>query len=478
MSPALRFRWFVFTGVVLLAGCGTRNWERPAMTVPVTWSQPVSTNAPPLDPWWHHFQDTNLTAAIEEALTANHDLRATGARVDAAFELARMAGAAQLPEVGAQLGSTRQQQVFVGFPIPGAAGPLKSRSTTHRLDFVASWELDLWGRVRSGRQAALAEYLSAADAYRAARLSLVARTARAWFGLQETRGQLDLARSTAASYQATFERVNARYEQGLRSPLDVRLARTGAASARALLAAREGEFQTARRQLEILLGRHPAGVVSVEGELAGLADAVPAGLPAGLLERRPDLLAAEWKLAAADFRVDEARAALFPRLSLTVSGGRTSSELEDLLSNNFNVWSLGAGALQPLFQGGRLRANVRLHQARAEEAVENYRQVLLTAFGEVETALAAGQWLARRESELLEADAEARAAQQLAEARYESGLEEFIVLLEAQRRTFEAASQLLAVRRARLENRVALHLALGGGFDSAAGGQGEGTGKP
>jgi NodT family efflux transporter outer membrane factor (OMF) lipoprotein len=198
--------------------------------------------------------------------------------------------------------------------------------------------------------------------------------------------------------------------------------------------------------------------------LPDVEGAVPAGLPSELLERRPDLAAAERRLAATNMRVREAKSALFPRISLTASGGRTSSELEDLLSSQFNVWSLAGNLAQPLFQGGRLWANVQLNRARATEALEQYLQTVLQAFGEVETALAGERLLAEREATLRAATEQSIAARRLAEDRYRNGLEDFVTLLEAQRRALEAESQWITVRRMRIENRINLHLALGGGF--------------
>ena len=168
------------------------------------------------------------------------------------------------------------------------------------------------------------------------------------------------------------------------------------------------------------------------------------------------MVAAERRLAATTQRVSEAKAALFPRIALTASGGRTSNDLEDLLDNNFTIWSLAGNFAQPIFQGGKLRGNVKLSQAQSRQAVDNYISTVLRAYGEVETLLADESLLQRRETELTEASAQSLAALRLAEDRYNSGLEEFVTLLESQRRAVDAESQLISVRRARLDNRVNL----------------------
>lgn len=448
--------------VVLATACSSTP-PKTSVNVPDLWST-STVAAQPSAEWWTEFGDSNLVRLVETALVENHDLKAMKARVEAAMEQSRIAGAARLPTLGAQFDANRQQQVFVGLPIPGATGPLKTRANTYRLNLVANWELDIWGRVRAGNKAALADYLATTDDLRGARLSLAGQIVRGWFRLTEAERQLELARRTANNFESTRAKVQERYEQGLRSPLELRLAKSNASSARALVALREAEVNDARRQLQALAGQYPDGKAN-GGLLPELAGEVPAGLPSELLERRPDLLAARWRLEAAGFRVAEAKASLLPQLSLTASGGRTSNELEDLLDQNFSMWSIAANLAQPIFQGGRLRANVRLNQALTKAEAAEYDSAVLNAFREVETALANEDILQRRELELADSSREATAAEALAQQRYEAGLETFITLLETQRRALDAESQLIAVRRTRLDNRVALHLALGGGFD-------------
>jgi outer membrane protein TolC len=191
---------------------------------------------------------------------------------------------------------------------------------------------------------------------------------------------------------------------------------------------------------------------------------VPGDLPATLLARRPDLVAAERRLAAADKRVAEAKRSLYPRLSLTASAGTASQELEDLVDGDFSVWSLIGNLAAPLFQGGRLRANVALSRSRTEEAVALFADAALRAFAEVENTLTAEEHLAHRESHLAESAEQAEAARVVAEEQYRSGLVNYITVLESQRRALLARSELIAVRRARMDARVDLHLALGGGF--------------
>jgi NodT family efflux transporter outer membrane factor (OMF) lipoprotein len=418
-----------------------------------------------LENWWSYLGDADLTALIEEAFRQNHDLKIAAARMDAALAQSQIAGADIYPRANVSFDSARRQQNFVGLPIPGAGDRvLTSRSTTHGVALNLSWELDLWGRVRAGRQAALTEAQASTNDFRAAQQSLAAQTAKAWIAATEAGRQLDLARDTAKNYSTTAQQVRTRYERGIRPPLDLRLSLASESGAKALVAQRERELQSAQRQLEILLGRYPSAKQGGAKELPKLQKEIPAGLPSELLDRRPDLVAAERRMAGANTRVQEARAALFPRIALTTTGGRSSSELSDLLSNQFNVWALAANVAQPIFEGGRLRGNIKLAQARAREASESFAATTLRAFSEVENALASEELLTRREIDLAEATEQSTAAVRLAEQRYNAGLEDFVTLLEAQRRALESESQLLSVRRLRLDNRIDLHLALGGGF--------------
>jgi outer membrane protein, multidrug efflux system len=457
---------------VLLAGCSSApkrvEVERHLPDLPGNWVAESTAEPVLIVPWWAQF---GLESLVDEALQNNRDLRAAAARVEAAVAQARIAGAAYSPSADFTFDAARRQQKFVGLPIPGAPDTvLTSRSTVYGAALNLSWELDLWGRIRAGSQAGIADLQSSEHEYRAAQLSLAAQTVKAWLAALEANRQLNLARATQESYRTTARQVRERYERGIRSPLDVRLALANEATAGAVVAARETQAKAAARQLELLLGRYPAGSIESGSALPALTNTVPAGLPSELLDRRPDLAAAERRLAAATSRVKEAKAALFPRIALTASGGRTSSQLSDLLSNNFNVWAIAGNFAQPIFEGGRLRANVRLNQARLKESAENYASSALRAFSEVESALSNEEALAEREQQLAEAVRQSNAASKLAEERYRSGLGDFITLLETQRRAFENESHLLAVSRARIDNRIDLHLALGGGFPAESAG--------
>ncbi len=437
--------------------------------IPGSWSVDSEPTSPLSGPWWESFADADLDRIISEALEHNFDLRAAAAAMDSALAQARIAGAELKPQASVGGDASRRQQVFVGLPIPGTGGVLQSQSTSLGTSLNVSWEPDLWGRLRAGKAAALADAAAARADYEAARLSLAAQVAKAWFAVAEAGHQVRLADETVASRQSSTERIAARYRRGVAAALDLRLARSNQAEAESAVALRQRQLDLAQRQLETLAGRYPTGNIGDEaGEqaltLPDVPEPVPAGLPSELVARRPDLKAAERRLAAAGLRIREARRSLYPRVTLTASGGTTSDSLGDLLDSDFSVWGLASSLLQPIFQGGRLRAAVDFAESSRERALALYAQGVLRAFAEVESALAAERLLTLEETAQAAAARESTAAAKLAEDRYLAGLGDYLSILESQRRAFASESRVLSIRALLLTNRVDLHLALGGDF--------------
>ena len=458
----------VAIAAALVAGCRSGapdELPEPELEVLEAWSTPSQT-APSPSSWRDSFNDARLEELIGEALANNHDLDAAAARLAAALAEARIAGADRLPSVTATGGGSREQRNFVGLPIPGSPGVLTTEFDSFDVNVGMAWEVDLWGRVRAGREAADADARAAAWDLRGAQLSIAARTAKAWFLLTEARLQEELARTTAESFEQDETWIAERYQRGLVGPLDLRLARSNTADARAAHANAGIRARSAARALEILLGRWPRGAVESADDLPEPAGEVPAGLPSELLERRPDLAAARERAYASDHRLAASRAALLPSIRLTASAGRASSDIGDLTDSDFDVWRLAGNFTAPLFDGGRLRAGVDASEARTQAALADYTQKALVAFGEVETALGDGADLDQRVASLLAATTEARAAERLARQRYRTGVGGLLGVLEAQRRATAAESRWLTARRERLTTRVDLLLALGGGWSA------------
>lgn len=459
----------LLTSVTVAAGCASApKTQHPSLETPVPrqWTAAPSEDGRIDGRWWSDFSDAGLDALVDEALSRNFELKSVAGRMRAARAQARIVGAPLLPQVSLDFNRSRQRRNFIGFPIPGGnGGVLSTTSTNYGVSTNINWEIDLWGRLGDDKAAALADLQgSQADLY-GVRSSVAGQTAKAWFAAIEAHRQLELARATRDNFKVVNERIENRYARGLRPALDLRLSRSNVAVAEAVVLQRMQAFDGVVRQLEILLGRYPSAELAIASDLPPVPESVPAGLPADLIARRPDLMLAERQLAAAGARVGVAKKARYPAIRLTGSGGTASAKLTDLLDGDFIVWSLASSLLQPLFQGGRLRAGVDLAEANRDQVLANFAGRALRAYGEVETALAADGLLKRREAALLEASTQAAAARELAESRYHGGLSDVITMLDAQRRAFDSEGQYLAVRRQRLDARVDLYLALGGGFE-------------
>ena len=431
--------------------------------IPSQWS---SADDPTIADWWTQLGDARLDTLVDQALRSNFNLQVTAARLTQVEAQARIAGALLQPSISANGSGARRKQSFVGFPIPNSEGRVLSTTTnSYGINLNSSWELDLWGSLRAGARAALADAQAAGAEFYGAQLSIAAQTARAYFASIEAKRQVGLAQATVDNYRISSEQIDSRYERGLSTSLELRLGRSNLAAAEATLEQRRQRWDGSKRQLELLLGRYPSGRIETGDQLPSTASPIPAGLPADLVRRRPDLIAAERRLMAADSRLQEARRQLLPRISLTASTGTSSNQLSNLLNGDFSVWNLLTNLSQPLLQGDRLSAGVDLAKSGVDASLATYAQSVLLAYAEVEQSLKAAELLSRQEEALQTATSEAQAARTLAEDRYAKGLSDLITLLDAQRRAFNAESRLLSVRRLRLDARIDLHLALGGDFN-------------
>lgn len=450
----------LFAGaLVLLVSCAGQPPEKLPVPEPrAQWSAKYAQAPGEPVQWLWDFDAPGLAPLISSALANSYDLQATGARLAAAEARARIAGAPLRPAV--EVGAEAARRRFSG------AGDNDQAVTTSSYELlgVVSWEPDVWGRLSNTARAAVADADAAQADYRAARLSLAANVARGWFGVIEAELQVQLATRTVESFRRSNSVIEERYRRGLVTALDVRLARENVASAESVLAARLRGRDNRIRALEVVLGRLPVSELETVDRLPVVQRDVPAGLPSDLLTRRPDLVAGELRLQAAGERVDAARKNRLPGLRLTASGGTASNQVHNLLDWDYLVWTLLAGITQPVFEGGRLRAEEALARAEHREAWALYARTVLTALQEVESALASESLLINQENALANAAREAREAAQLATDRYQRGLVDIITLQETQRRAFTAESAYLSTARERLDNRVSLYLALGGDF--------------
>ncbi|WP_326541092.1 efflux transporter outer membrane subunit [Pseudorhodoferax sp.] len=455
---------------LLLAGCGNlvppAEAPQPALRAqfripadgPAT---PAATAAP--NEWDDFFTDPRLRTVVGLALADNRGLRAGAEAVARVRALYRVAENAVLPELDAQAGATRQR-----------SGGSSSQSFTLGVN-VPAWEIDLFDRLGSLKGAALARYLAQQDNQQAARLALVAETAATWLQLAADRQRLRLAEQQRDSQQHTLSLTERRYQAGAASGLDRARAQAAFEAARGAAAEAAGTAERTRLALELLAGQPLVEALlpdeQAQGPAAGAATALPeppAGLPATVLLQRPDLRATEQALQAAAFDVGAARAARFPRITLTASAGRRSSELDDLLRGGGSFWSLAPQLTLPLFDAGARQAEAEAAEAARRQALASYEAALQAAFREVADALAVRDRLDERLHAQQAQVAAAERGADLAEQSYRLGRASQLELLDAQRQVSSARQGLVTLRQAEQVNRVSLLKALGGRWVQAA----------
>ncbi len=446
---------------VSAAGCVSipepRRSQSP-VTVPATWSQ-NGAGALVSQSWLDDFADADLRRLIDSAVTQNFDLRAAAARVQVARAQATIDGADLWPQVAASVGGARSKRNAAG-----GQAIVATRSNTFSTGLDVGWEADVWGKLNHQARAAAYDVEATQTDFDAARLSLGANIARTWFDAKTSGLLLALAQQTVANFEKNRATIEEGFRDGINTALEVRLSRANVASAENEVAVQHARRDEAVRTLEILAGRYPAGELVPTADLPALTQGVPSGLPSELLDRRPDVVAAYMRLAAADERVAQAAKDRLPSFRLTASGGTSTSDLEDLLDSRFLIYTIAANATAPIFQGGRLRAAQERAVANADTLLADYAQTLLRAFQEVETGLANERYLADREAALRTAREESIGAEQLALEQYRAGLVDIITLLEAQRRSFNAQNSFIQVANERVQNRIGLYLALGGSY--------------
>lgn len=430
----------------------------PALPVPAVYDAgqaPGNANAADLG-WRRMLPDPRLQQLVALALASNRDLRVAALNVQAVREQYRIQDAARLPAIGASAGGTRQTMVDAGVQNQFAAGVA-----------LSAFEIDLFGRLRSLSDAAFARYLASEQGRRAAQLALVAAVADAYLDERLAAGQLQLAESTLQDWRQALVLTQRLHAARQGSGLDVAQAEGQAATAEADVQARERSRQLARNQLELLLGAPvpdglPAGL-ALDGQ--PVLTQLPAGVPSDLLLRRPDILQAEQSLVAANADIGAARAAFFPRLSLTAQLGFASPEVGDLFRGGARSWSFAPQITQPLFQGGQLRAELRLSQIRSEIAVQQYEQAIQGAFREVRDGLAGSQTYAQQIAAQRRVAASAEQRRRLSQLRYGAGQDSRLELLDAQRQSYASRQTLLDLRRDQFKSAIALYKALGGGLE-------------
>ena len=456
----------LLAAALVLAGCAQpSSYQPPTLELPA-----ASTPAPqPINQrWWQALGDSQLNALIEEAFVHNNDLASAAANI--ALARAQLGGQDAQLQPNVQLGSNVSRQQLSTQQSGG--GPRRSNSLG--LSATLSYEVDLWGRLASSRDAAQAELTASQAARDSVRLALAADVARRYIELRSLDQQLALTQQTLQARQRTAELQNKRYQGGSISELESSQAQAESADTAARIPVLQQQIALSRNALAQLLGRTPKALLHSEVQRLAASLALPSapvpptGLAAQLLQRRPDLQQAWLQLQAADARVSAAQAQFFPSLRLTGAQGTQSNALRDLLSGPAALWSLGLGLTQPLWDGGRIQADVDAASARRQQAQVQYVGAVQAAFREVADALAKHSY----SSELVQArEAQVKSLQQtlnLAEKRYQGGYSSYLDLLDAQRNLFQAQLSLNSAQAEQLQALIDLYQALGGGWENTS----------
>jgi multidrug efflux system outer membrane protein len=460
----MNVRLFIVSIAALLAGCMVGpDYQRPEIEAPENFRQRVAEGASLANmQWWQLFDDEQLRNLITIAIEESKDLAIASARVEETRARLGFVRADQFPRLDGQAGIARgntAEQL-----IPGAGV-----QDSYTLSAQFSFEVDLFGRLRRSTEAARAELLASEDARATVLISLISDVASSYFLLRDLDERREISARTLEARRASTKIIRERFDKGIRPKLDVNQAEIQEAQAAVALATLERQAIQTENLINVLLGRNPGPIargLSIANQI--LPPEVPAGLPSELLERRPDVRAAEQALAAQTARIGVAEALRFPSLSLTASAGLASAELSSLTDSDASVWNIGANFLAPLFDAGRNQRRVEVEVARTEQLLNQYQLTVLQAFREVEDALAAVRTLRAENAARDMQIRAARSAAFLSRARYDGGVSSYLEVLDAERSLFEAELAGSAVRRSRLVAIVDLYKALGGGWTPSA----------
>lgn len=444
----------------MLAGCAIQPKDQALenhVKVPESW-QAGGETLPVMDNWLAEFSDPQLESLVVEALTGNFDVRIAASRVQSFQAQRKASNASRWPQLSASYEAARSQQEFAG---------ITDKGNDFTLQANLGWEIDLWRRLTNQTRAAVLDVQASKADLQAARLSLAANVARGWYDAVTAVRQVVFAEATERSFADSLEVIETRYRNGIGDALDVTLARANLESARSQKEARRIQADNAILQLETLLGRYPARELSVANTIPALPPIPAAGVPSQLVERRPDIRSAQLTMLAETERLHAANKNYLPGFDISGSYGSRSEDAGEVFDMDNLVWRIAGQLTAPLFQAGRLEAERELAAATQEQAVLNYAAAALTAFREVESALRAERFLLSQEQALDKAAVESVRAEQLAQERYAAGLADITTLLDAQRRAVDAQRGLIDLRNQRLQNRINLHVALGGDFGHA-----------
>ncbi len=465
----------VFIIVLVSAGCsqltseiGSKsqkranlNEDRSAVRVPGSWEAASrGTHAKISTGWLNEFSSPAMSRLVLEAVNNNPNLNASAARLRATRQGTIGSRAALLPRVNGSSSASRSRN--------GNGDNPRSYGTSLDLSLNVSWETDIWGRLKDLRKADLANYYASIEDYRGARLSLAANTAKAYCDLVTSEQLLDLAQEILISFEKNRDIIERNYKAGVPGTraIAVQLSRTNVASAQRTIKSRMLQRDRSRRTLESLLGRYPGASLKTSSLLPNLKSSVPASIPASLVERRPDLIAAQYDVYRSAKLADATAKNLLPSISLGSRQSTGGNEISNLFNPQFLASNIAASLTQTIYRGGQLKANAQAALEENKATIFNYANIAIRAFREVENALDADQSLRKQEEFLIQETKQATFAERSAELDYSEGIENsgILEILESQRRANNARAALINIKNNRLQNRIDLHLALGGDF--------------
>ncbi len=406
------------------------------------------------DRWWAAFNDPDLNQLAENVLSGNLDIRKALAVISETRAYFVQSRADRFPSLSLQ-GEVRRHRILPGI-----------ESDVYNLSLPASFEIDLWGRLTRAEEAALASLAKTEENARIIAQTIVSEAITLYFQIESLERRIQITTQSIENYRRNLSFIERRYEGGLISILDLKQARRALAQAKAILPSLRQDIGIKQQKLAVLSGQYPEtrSARTQPENYFNLPALVPSGLPSDLLLRRPDIRAAEATLQALNAKIGVAKASRFPRITLTGTFGYSSSELDRLFMPGSSLWNIAFGALQPIFDAGRLKAGQRAAEAQFQQGMADYAKTVLTAFSEVESALLTRKEQMERRERMLDFLSEARSTQKVAENRYERGLVDYLTVLDAQQARFQAEESLVLVELAILSNRVTLHRALGGGW--------------
>lgn len=461
--------------VVALAGCAVGpDYKKPETKLPEKWQNEPEGGATAEQPvnlaqWWTALNDPTLNTLIEKAVAGNHDLKMAGARLREARAQRGVVAADQYPNVDVN-GQYSRSKASAGTSVPFGI-TRNEGDDLYQVGFDASWELDVWGRVRRQVEAADADLGAAEEDRRDVLIALLAEVARNYVELRSLQERLAIAESNVASQKETYDLSKGRADAGITSNLDVARAESQLTATRSQIPALSSEISATKHRLAVLVGEQPGALEMELGASAAMPAkpaSVPVGLPSDLLRRRPDIRRAERELAAATARIGVAKGDYFPRFSLTGSFGFSANEDENVFEGDNKFWSIGPTVRWPIFDAGRIRNNVEVRNARQEAALAMYEKSILTGLEDVENSLVSYSREQARRKELVASEAAAKQAVDLATSLHSRGLTDFLSVLDSQRQLFVIQEQRAVSDRNVMVNLISLYKALGGEWEARA----------